>query len=63
MDETGFRIRILGGENVIVPQIAKQLYTLSPENRQSITIVETVSAVGGTILPVLILLGKIHMDS
>ncbi|KFY79113.1 hypothetical protein V499_01854 [Pseudogymnoascus sp. VKM F-103] len=55
MDETGFRIGIPGGEKVIVPRIAKQLYTPSPENRQSITIVETVSAVGGTIPPVLIL--------
>ncbi|KFX93727.1 hypothetical protein V490_04718 [Pseudogymnoascus sp. VKM F-3557] len=44
MDEIGFRIGIPGGERVIVPRIAKQLYTPSLENRLSITILETVSA-------------------
>ena len=63
MDETGFRIGIPGGERVIVPRTAKELYTPSPENRLSITILETVSAVGRTIPPVLIIPGKIHMDS
>ena len=42
---------------------AKELYTPSPENRTSITILETVSAIGGVIPPVLIIPGKIHMDS
>jgi hypothetical protein len=63
MDETGFRIGIPGGERVIVPRVAKELYTPSPENRTSITIIETVSAIGGVIQPVLIIPGKIHMDS
>ena len=63
MDETGFRIGIPGGERVIVPQTAKELYTPSPENRLSITILEAVSAIEGTIPPVLIIPGKIHMDS
>ena len=63
MDETGFRIRILGGERVIVPRTAKELYTLSPKNRTSITILKAVSAVGKVIPPILIILGKIHMDS
>jgi hypothetical protein len=63
MDETGFRIRIPGGERVIVPRAATELYTPSPENRTSITILEAVSAVGGVIPPVLIIPGKIHMDS
>ncbi|KFZ23918.1 hypothetical protein V502_01603 [Pseudogymnoascus sp. VKM F-4520 (FW-2644)] len=63
MDETGFRIGIPGGERVIIPRTAKELYTPSPENRTSITILETVSAVGGTIPPVLIIPGKIHMNS
>ena len=63
MDETGFRIGILGGERVIVPRTAKELYTLSPENRLSITIVEAVSTVGGVIPLVLVLLAKIHMES
>ena len=63
IDETGFRIGIPGGERVIVPRTAKQLYTPSPENRLSITILETVSAVGVVIPPVLVIPGKIHMDS
>ncbi|KFY97969.1 hypothetical protein V498_01766 [Pseudogymnoascus sp. VKM F-4517 (FW-2822)] len=63
MDETGFRIGIPGGERVIVPRTAKQLYTPSPENRLSITILETVSATGGMIPLVLVVPGKIHMDS
>ncbi|KFY20161.1 hypothetical protein V493_07734, partial [Pseudogymnoascus sp. VKM F-4281 (FW-2241)] len=63
MDETGFRIGIPGGERVIVPRTAKELYTPSPENRLSVTVLETVSAVGGSIPPVLVLPGKIHMDS
>ena len=63
MDETSFRIGILGGERVIVPQHAKELYTPSPKNRTLITIIETVSVVGGVIPPILIILGKVHMDS
>ncbi|KFY32612.1 hypothetical protein V493_00034 [Pseudogymnoascus sp. VKM F-4281 (FW-2241)] len=63
MDETGFRVGIPGGERVIVPLAAKELYTSSPENRTSITILETVSAAGKVIPPVLIIPSKIHMDS
>ena len=63
MDETGFRIGIPGGERVIIPREAKELYTPSPENRMSITILETVSAVGKVIPPVLVVPAKIHMDS
>ena len=63
MDETGFRIGIPGGERVIVSRAAKELYTPSLENRTSITILETVSAVGGVLPPILIIPGKIHMDS
>ena len=63
MDETGFRIGIPGGERVIVPRAANELYTPSPENRTSITILEAVSAVGKVIPPVLVIPGKIHMDS
>ncbi|KFY39720.1 hypothetical protein V495_05785 [Pseudogymnoascus sp. VKM F-4514 (FW-929)] len=48
-DETSFRIGILGGERVVVPCTAKQLYTPSPENWLSITILETVSVAGGLI--------------
>ena len=63
MDETGFRIGIPGGERVIVPRAVKELYTPSPENCTSITVIETVSAGGKVIPPVLIIPGKVHMDS
>lgn len=63
MDETGFRVGIPGVERVIVPRAVKQLYTPSPENRISITIIEAVSAAGQTIAPVLVVPGKIHMES
>ena len=54
MDETGFRVGIPGGERVMVPRAVKQLYTPSPENRISITIIEAVSAAGQKIAPVLV---------
>jgi len=63
MDETGFRIGIPGGEEVIVPNGVTELYTASPENRTSITIIEAVSAVGKVTPPVLIIPGKVHMES
>ncbi|KFY68125.1 hypothetical protein V496_01285 [Pseudogymnoascus sp. VKM F-4515 (FW-2607)] len=63
MDETGFRVGIPGGERVLVPRAMKQLYTSSPENRISITIIEAVSAGGQTIPLVLVFPGKIHMES
>jgi hypothetical protein len=63
MDETGFRVGIPSGQKVIVPRNITDLYTMSPENRVSITVIETVSSTGATIAPVLILPGKMHMES
>lgn len=63
MDETGFRIGIPGGEEVIVPRVVTELYAASPENRTSITVIEAVSAVGNATLPLLVIPGKVHMDS
>jgi hypothetical protein len=48
---------------VIVPCGVTELYTASPENRTSITIIEAVSAIGKATPPVLIIPGKVHMDS
>jgi hypothetical protein len=39
------------------------LHTASPENLTSITVIEAVSAVGKATPPVLIIPGKVHMDS
>ena len=63
MDETGFRVGIPGGEQVLVPVGVHELYTPSPENRSSVTVVEAVSATGEVIPPVLIIQGKTHMES
>ena len=63
MDETGFQVGIPGGEEVIVPITAFELYTPSPENKTSITIIEAVSASGKVTPPVLIIPGKVHMES
>ena len=63
MNETRFRIRILGGEKVIVPRTATVLYTPSPENRTLITIIKAVSVSGKVIPPILIIPAKVHMES
>ena len=46
-----------------MPRTVKELYTLSSKNHTSITILKAVSIVGKVIPPILIILGKIHMDS
>jgi hypothetical protein len=46
MDETGARVRCPRGQNIIVPTEVKEAYTRSPENRKSVTIIETVYADG-----------------
>jgi hypothetical protein len=63
MDETGFRIGIPGGQKVIVPCNVTELYTTSPENRISITVIESVSSISIAIAPVIIIPGKMHMES
>jgi len=42
MDESGARISCPTSEYVIVPIEVKELYTASPENRKSVTIIETI---------------------
>ena len=51
MDELGARIGCLKGENIIVPIKVKELYIASPENRKSVTIIETIYANGKEPLP------------
>lgn len=46
MDESGARIGCPSGVNVVVPVGVKELYTSSPENRRSVTIIETIIADG-----------------
>jgi len=44
IDESGARIACPRSEEVVVPIACKELYTPSPKNRQSLTIIETVYA-------------------
>ena len=46
MDKSGARVGYPKGEEVIVPIEVKEIYTSSPENRKSVTIIEAVSADG-----------------
>ena len=46
MDESGARVGCPKGEEVVVPIEVKEMYTSSPENRKSVTIIEVVSADG-----------------
>jgi hypothetical protein len=39
------------------------MYIKAPENRQSLTILETVSAAGHALPPFLIIQGKLHMEN
>jgi hypothetical protein len=42
MDKSGARISYPTSEHVIVPIEVKELYTASPKNRKSVTIIETI---------------------
>jgi len=48
---------------VIVPQNVTELYTPSPKNRISITVIESVCSNGTVIALVLIIPSKTHMES
>jgi hypothetical protein len=64
MDESGARIGCPTGKHVIVPIEVKKLYTASPENRKSVTIIETIYADGRKPLPPFIITpGKKIMDN
>jgi len=59
MDESGVRVGCLTGEKVIVPTTVKELYTATPENRKSISIIETICLDGSlTLAPVVICPGE-----
>jgi len=61
-DEIGFRIGCLRGRVVIVPADVKAIYLADPDNRESITVLECVSAGGRSIAPFIIMKGEILMD-
>ncbi|KHJ31848.1 putative multidrug resistance protein fnx1 [Erysiphe necator] len=63
MDETGARIRCPTGETVVVPAHVHELYTGSPENGLSITVIKTISTGGNYQPPFIILPGEKLMDN
>ena len=63
MDEKGARVYIPIGEEVVVPIRIKEIYTGIPENRISLTIIESISIDSKAILPVVIVPGVIIIVS
>ena len=63
MDEKGCRIACPAGEEVMVPIGIKEIYIGVPENRLSLTIVESVSADSMSIPPLIIVPGGMIMES
>ena len=60
MDETGFRIGV-GKDQLIVTKRSRAHYFALPENRESATAIEAISAAGNVIPVFLILAGQVHM--
>jgi hypothetical protein len=64
MDEAGARVGCPVGEHIVVPSDVREHYTESPENRKSVTIIETIIADGREPLPPFIIApGKHIMDN
>jgi hypothetical protein len=64
IDESGARVRCPGGEHVIVPTEVKELYTASPKNRKSVTIIKTILADRREPLPLFVITpGKKIIDN
>jgi len=61
-DETGFRIGCLRGQLVLTHTNQKAVYIADPENRESITIIESISGDGCTIDPMVIMQGVIMKE-
>jgi len=57
-DEIGFRIGCLRGRVVIVPCDVKAVYLVDPDNRESVTALKCINAVGQVIEPILITKGE-----
>ena len=62
IDETGFRISVITGQIVIIHLSMKAVYLADPDNRESLTAVETICADGSMIPLMLILKGDILLE-
>jgi hypothetical protein len=54
-DETGVRVRCPNGIEVLVLTLVKELYSLSPEDRKSLTIIKDISALNVDKVPPVII--------
>ena len=63
MDEKGARIACPSGQEVVVPIGIKEMYVGIPENRISLTVIESICANGTAIPPVVIIPGVMIMGS
>jgi hypothetical protein len=63
MDESGVRIGVPSSEQIVIPYHITELYTGGPENRKSLTVIETVNAAGIHLPAFVISPGKEIMES
>jgi hypothetical protein len=64
IDESGAHIGCLTSKHIIMPIEVKKLYTTSPENRKSVTIIEIIYINGREPLPLFIIAsGKKIIDN
>jgi hypothetical protein len=63
IDEKGCRIACTAGEEVVIPIGRGEMYVRVPENRLSVTVVESISADGKAIAPLVIVPGRNIMVS
>jgi hypothetical protein len=63
MDETGVRIGVQIGREVVIPVDVTEYFDTSPENRKSLTVVETICGDGTVINLYVIIQGKRYMES
>ena len=55
-DETGFRIGCLAGQ-IVFTRTDQQVYISDPDNRELVTSMESISAIGKSTNPMMIMLG------
>ena len=60
IDESSFRISITRGQYILTKEPRKAIFLPSNENRESLTVIEGVSARGITVPAILIAIGKIY---
>ena len=58
MDETGVALGVCNNATVLASSASTKVYTKTPENREWVSIIETISAAGSKITPVVIFKGK-----